>query len=153
MKYLSFFLFTVQFWCISQSDLRDFLAKKEYSKIVKSFKRNPGAFQNAARLNILGQAQMQVGQVKQDVKSCAKAMLQQPYKQCARILRDLRKNNNEVYDSSLAEFYYQNGDHQSAFSKYYRLYRKHLKNEDYICLLYTSPSPRDLSTSRMPSSA
>ena len=26
-------------------------------------------------------------------------------------------------------------------------------NEDYICLLYTSPSPRDLSTSRMPSSA
>ena len=25
--------------------------------------------------------------------------------------------------------------------------------EYYICLLYTSPSPRDLSTSRMPSSA
>ena len=25
--------------------------------------------------------------------------------------------------------------------------------EEYICLLYTSPSPRDLSTSRMPSSA
>ena len=25
--------------------------------------------------------------------------------------------------------------------------------EGYICLLYTSPSPRDLSTSRMPSSA
>ena len=24
---------------------------------------------------------------------------------------------------------------------------------DYFCLLYTSPSPRDLSTSRMPSSA
>ena len=28
-----------------------------------------------------------------------------------------------------------------------------LKRESYICLLYTSPSPRDLSTSRMPSSA
>ena len=27
------------------------------------------------------------------------------------------------------------------------------KNSLYICLLYTSPSPRDLSTSRMPSSA
>ena len=27
------------------------------------------------------------------------------------------------------------------------------KVKDYICLLYTSPSPRDLSTSRMPSSA
>ena len=26
-------------------------------------------------------------------------------------------------------------------------------HESYICLLYTSPSPRDLSTSRMPSSA
>ena len=31
------------------------------------------------------------------------------------------------------------------------LHEKHVKNED--CLLYTSPSPRDLSTSRMPSSA
>ena len=28
-----------------------------------------------------------------------------------------------------------------------------LKQEDEDCLLYTSPSPRDLSTSRMPSSA
>eukprot|EP00831_Metopus_contortus_P001883 TRINITY_DN10688_c0_g1_i16.p2 TRINITY_DN10688_c0_g1~~TRINITY_DN10688_c0_g1_i16.p2 ORF type:complete len:139 (-),score=23.73 TRINITY_DN10688_c0_g1_i16:23-439(-) len=28
-----------------------------------------------------------------------------------------------------------------------------LQNGTYICLLYTSPSPRDLSTSRMPSSA
>ena len=27
------------------------------------------------------------------------------------------------------------------------------KSADYVCLLYTSPSPRDLSTSRMPSSA
>ena len=27
------------------------------------------------------------------------------------------------------------------------------KSDYYICLLYTSPSPRDLSTSRMPSSA
>ena len=26
-------------------------------------------------------------------------------------------------------------------------------NEDYFCLLYTSPSPRDISGSRMPSSA
>ena len=29
----------------------------------------------------------------------------------------------------------------------------HKKGQYYICLLYTSPSPRDLSTSRMPSSA
>ena len=26
-------------------------------------------------------------------------------------------------------------------------------DKNYVCLLYTSPSPRDLSTSRMPSSA
>ena len=31
--------------------------------------------------------------------------------------------------------------------------RAHLKDEPDSCLLYTSPSPRDLSTSRMPSSA
>ena len=30
---------------------------------------------------------------------------------------------------------------------------KHLISLSQICLLYTSPSPRDLSTSRMPSSA
>ena len=28
-----------------------------------------------------------------------------------------------------------------------------VRNDGLICLLYTSPSPRDLSTSRMPSSA
>ena len=27
------------------------------------------------------------------------------------------------------------------------------RSPNYVCLLYTSPSPRDLSTSRMPSSA
>ena len=30
---------------------------------------------------------------------------------------------------------------------------KGIDGKDYDCLLYTSPSPRDLSTSRMPSSA
>ena len=39
----------------------------------------------------------------------------------------------------------------------YKLDRKCLRDLDFyevnICLLYTSPSPRDLSTSRMPSSA
>eukprot|EP00829_Urostomides_striatus_P018381 TRINITY_DN663_c0_g1_i1.p2 TRINITY_DN663_c0_g1~~TRINITY_DN663_c0_g1_i1.p2 ORF type:complete len:162 (+),score=68.55 TRINITY_DN663_c0_g1_i1:64-549(+) len=30
---------------------------------------------------------------------------------------------------------------------------KKMQNQHYACLLYTSPSPRDLSTSRMPSSA
>ena len=35
-------------------------------------------------------------------------------------------------------------------ANYYELFDNYL---DKICLLYTSPSPRDLSTSRMPSSA
>ena len=30
---------------------------------------------------------------------------------------------------------------------------KHIHEYDYVCLLYTSPSPRDPSISRMPSSA
>jgi len=36
--------------------------------------------------------------------------------------------------------------------RFYALYDK-LYRKDVLCLLYTSPSPRDLSTSRMPSSA
>ena len=34
-------------------------------------------------------------------------------------------------------------------------FRKQIEEQiiPYVCLLYTSPSPRDLSTSRMPSSA
>ena len=35
----------------------------------------------------------------------------------------------------------------------YNEFGKVMKGPDYFCLLYTSPSPRDLSTSRMPSSA
>ena len=35
----------------------------------------------------------------------------------------------------------------------YEVGRKYIKVWSYLCLLYTSPSPRDLSTSRMPSSA
>eukprot|EP00831_Metopus_contortus_P003283 TRINITY_DN11217_c0_g1_i6.p4 TRINITY_DN11217_c0_g1~~TRINITY_DN11217_c0_g1_i6.p4 ORF type:complete len:116 (-),score=9.81 TRINITY_DN11217_c0_g1_i6:23-370(-) len=38
-------------------------------------------------------------------------------------------------------------------SSYKSKYRIDKVDEDEICLLYTSPSPRDLSTSRMPSSA
>ena len=32
-------------------------------------------------------------------------------------------------------------------------FKEVLSNKDYICLLYTSPSPRDTMSSRMPSSA
>ena len=45
--------------------------------------------------------------------------------------------------------------HNSALGPYKGGIRFHpqVTLEDDICLLYTSPSPRDLSTSRMPSSA
>ena len=41
----------------------------------------------------------------------------------------------------------------SADGQRYMGYSINTKTHHYICLLYTSPSPRDLSTSRMPSSA
>ena len=40
---------------------------------------------------------------------------------------------------------------KNALMKDYESYK--VKMESCVCLLYTSPSPRDLSTSRMPSSA
>ena len=40
----------------------------------------------------------------------------------------------------------------SSLSKFIS-YEEFKEKGYYICLLYTSPSPRDLSTSRMPSSA
>ena len=44
--------------------------------------------------------------------------------------------------------------HESAYTSLWRsLLRIGKINEALVCLLYTSPSPRDLSTSRMPSSA
>jgi len=35
----------------------------------------------------------------------------------------------------------------------FAIHRGEMASDDKVCLLYTSPSPRDLSTSRMPSSA
>ena len=43
---------------------------------------------------------------------------------------------------------YRDAQVDPEFERELRYYQTH-----YICLLYTSPSPRDLSTSRMPSSA
>ena len=45
-------------------------------------------------------------------------------------------------------------EYEEAISRYENRARPKIKKSmDYSCLLYTSPSPRDLSTSRMPSSA
>ena len=53
----------------------------------------------------------------------------------------ISQQRDDIYDAVVAQF------------------RVHMANDDVdsalclACLLYTSPSPRDLSTSRMPSSA
>ena len=45
------------------------------------------------------------------------------------------------------------GDQPEAIKKLVKGANKDQFNQVLLCLLYTSPSPRDLSTSRMPSSA
>ena len=53
---------------------------------------------------------------------------------------------NRTANALLGDLYFQESDWESAAA--------HLEiARPYTCLLYTSPSPRDLSTSRMPSSA
>ena len=48
-----------------------------------------------------------------------------------------------------------NSDYGEPVDSVNKIKQKHLKRtiEYYICLLYTSPSPRDMRRSRMPSSA
>ena len=53
-------------------------------------------------------------------------------------------NESKKY-ANLLGYNYQSGE---WYEKSYKIF-----NKNYDCLLYTSPSPRDLSTSRMPSSA
>ena len=43
--------------------------------------------------------------------------------------------------------------HQNELASIVRLFVQEARNLSKLCLLYTSPSPRDLSTSRMPTSA
>ena len=63
------------------------------------------------------------------------------------LLFDLKNDPNELKNILIAE--------NEIFNTPYSLEVVNHKNKKqlYTCLLYTSPSPRDLSTSRMPSSA
>ena len=68
------------------------------------------------------------------------------------ILRILYKNGVYMNEN-------QNGTHinlmdtQPEVLEEVKKYLEYVKYQENSCLLYTSPSPRDLSTSRMPSSA
>ena len=66
-----------------------------------------------------------------------------------RILNQLQRRG-KISNAELAE-----AANLSASACHRRVQRLEAEGviKDYVCLLYTSPSPRDLSTSRMPSSA
>eukprot|EP00829_Urostomides_striatus_P002693 TRINITY_DN12953_c0_g1_i1.p4 TRINITY_DN12953_c0_g1~~TRINITY_DN12953_c0_g1_i1.p4 ORF type:complete len:109 (+),score=56.12 TRINITY_DN12953_c0_g1_i1:39-329(+) len=55
-------------------------------------------------------------------------------------------------DDVLDVAFSQLGKYEIELQPFIKIYRDHCPR-DFSCLLYTSPSPRDLSTSRMPSSA
>ena len=79
-----------------------------------------------------------------------------------RIIRKWACRNNDLNDADLElliyldcmEFFTKKDFEMGVYSYSWdnRRWNRLLK-QDWICLLYTSPSPRDLSTSRMPSSA
>ena len=82
----------------------------------------------------------------------------------ASVVREEFKTNK--YDEMLKDLYedaslvdYQKDRYANALDKFIELYGDEnasiysAAGRSEICLLYTSPSPRDLSTSRMPSSA
>ena len=58
---------------------------------------------------------------------------------------------SDELQADLAEIY--NDIERLAFRIYMTGYNKGLKQQSKYCLLYTSPSPRDATLSRMPSSA
>ena len=66
----------------------------------------------------------------------------------------LNSTENEVDKYTAAENYYNKGEFRRANALIEQIIPSYRgKPQGESCLLYTSPSPRDLSTSRMPSSA
>ena len=67
---------------------------------------------------------------------------------------DLRKveGKGQKVDTPVYIFVESSGDLTRSDARI-KLSQRLMKKRIYSCLLYTSPSPRDLSTSRMPSSA
>ena len=72
----------------------------------------------------------------------------------AQLLRDrLRQNGNKSRVVSFPDYGTSIGEEIARALQGERDYPSDVMQLLYVCLLYTSPSPRDLSTSRMPSSA
>jgi len=73
-------------------------------------------------------------------------------------VRHIPLDDREAFKYALAATLVKNHAHWKAFETIFEVYFS-LQGSKFnieggeVCLLYTSPSPRDLSTSRMPSSA
>ena len=119
------------------SPLEGFMDKEEYKSVIKSHRNTNGLLFGLPIVFDTNIAQIMVGQT----------ILLSYKKQKLAVLEVSSKW--EPDKSEEAEYCYGTNslDHPAV---------KMIFNERgryYICLLYTSPSPRDLSTSRMPSSA
>ena len=75
---------------------------------------------------------------------CQKDKVKRAYRKGARTREPLTLNISEFGSTTLIKAARIRNDSRMLL---------HIDGQDTICLLYTSPSPRDLSTSRMPSSA
>ena len=74
------------------------------------------------------------------------------FRQVKSLDRQLDENGGRIY--RLAEIAANDKDYDAAIEAYdYIVTEKGVSSTFYICLLYTSPSPRDQRGSRMPSSA
>ena len=146
---LLFLCLNATIWSLSQTELYESFKNKKYTQIHNDFQNNPTIYNTAVRLNILGQAQLAIGLHEDAIRSCAKVLMIEPLTQCAIILRQLRKQKKDTYEAVLAKLYLDNGDYDSAFSKYYRLYLDHPKNEIYrIGLIRTFLGKGQLDTVR-----
>ena len=70
-------------------------------------------------------------------------------------IKVLLLSNQEIVVSEISEVAAEFGDPNCKLTKPYKIEggALHKWMQDYTCLLYTSPSPRDRQKSRMPSSA
>ena len=70
-------------------------------------------------------------------------------------IQEMQKERAEYYENKNNEYHERRRvrEAQEKQAEFERLGRQEAYEQQESCLLYTSPSPRDLSTSRMPSSA
>jgi len=101
-----------------------------------------------ARRILIGKTYFGEGQLTLDAEEKARVM-----RKVDRTIRPLQAELKNWKKTAFGTAVMHLGTNDERFEKYGNLFVFPVGNEQTICLLYTSPSPRDLSTSRMPSSA